>query len=136
MSQTPVDDPLIQELRGADSATVPTSTRNIGLEDEKLQHYRQRRFHKAVLLWGALGGCIVLFSFFCYVMLFSDLPLRYLEKSVFSLIPLTLMGVAPLILLVSLFRCVFRPSGNTDLIDKKDLVEVVKDVASIIKALH
>lgn len=57
-----------------------------------LEHHRQRRLHKSVLFWGALLVCAALFSLFCYAMLFSDLPLRYLEKSVFSLIPLTLLG--------------------------------------------
>lgn len=100
-----------------------------------LEHHRQRRRHKSVLFWGALLACAALFSLFCYAMLFSDLPLRYLETSAFSLIPLTLLGAAPLLLLVSLFRCVFRPSGNTDLLDKKDM-EAVKDLAAIIKAVR
>lgn len=100
-----------------------------------LEHHRQRRRHKSVLFWGALLVCAALFSLFCYAMLFSDLPLRYLEKSAFSLIPLTLLGAAPLLLLVSLFRCVFRPTGSTDLLDKKDM-EAVKDLAAIIKAVR
>lgn len=135
MSQTPAEDPLTQALRGADTTTLPKSAKNKALEDEILEHHRQRRRHKSVLFWGALLVCVALFILFCYAMLFSDLPLRYLEISAFSLIPLTLLGAAPLLLLVSLFRCIFRPSGNTDLVDKKDM-EMVKDLAAIIKAVR
>ena len=135
MSQTPAEDPLTLALRGADTTTLPKSAKNKALEDEILEHHRQRRRHKSVLFWGALLVCVALFILFCYAMLFSDLPLRYLERSAFSLIPLTLLGAAPLLLLVSLFRCIFRPSGHTDLVDKKDM-EMVKDLAAIIKAVR
>lgn len=135
MSQTPAEDPLTQALRGADTTTLPTSTKNKALEDEILEHHRQRRRHKSVLFWGALLVCAALFILFCYAMLFSNLPSMYLERSAFSLIPLTLLGAAPLLLLISLFRCIFRPSGNTDLVDKKDM-EMVKDLAAIIKAVR
>lgn len=135
MTQTPAEDPLTTALRGSDTTTLPSGTKNKALEDEMLEHHRQCRRHKSVLFWGALLVCAALFSLFCYAMLFSDLPLRYLEKSVFSLIPLTLLGAAPLLLLVSLFRCVFRPTGSTDLLDKKDM-EAVKDLAAIIKAVR
>ena len=129
-------DPLTEELRGREDARTPApQLKNKALEDEMLEHPRQRRFHKRFLFWGALLGSGVLLVLFCAVLLWSDRPQTLLTITPFALIPLSLLRATPVIILIFLFKSVFRPAANTDILDKKD-IETFKDIVSIIKSVQ
>lgn len=102
------------------------------LANEMLNHHRQRRAHKQFLFWSGLLGAGGIFTIFCCILVFCDRFKELLQITPFALIPISVLGFTPLLILIFLFRCVFRPSGDSTLIDKKDL-EVLKEIAAIFK---
>lgn len=119
----------IAAIRGDGNASSPKDN----LANEMLGHHRQRRRQKSLLFYSGLVACCLIFIFFCVALFFVDRTKELIEITPFALIPLSILGATPVLILVILFRCVFRPSGDNGLLDKKD-IETVKEIVGLFRS--
>lgn len=117
------------------SQPIPGVSQPDELATELLKHNIQRRQQKWILFWAGLLVCGFIFFIFCFALLGCVRTLELLEKTPFILVPLSILGATPVIMLIILFRCVFRPPQDNDLIDKKDM-ETIREIISLFKSVN
>ena len=101
--------------------------------DERLEHNKQQRRHKAWIFYTSLFICIAMLSSFCFLVGCSSRALSLIEKSPLAIVLITLMGGIPTILIAVVFKGVFHiPGKDDDVISKKD-IETVKEVIMMCK---